>query len=203
MDDRSKCCRFRRWPSPSILAMRLQCMLSVCRSELRDTSSKLRGKGARHQPASFTAGPPDPAPPRPRPPLAPRARLPAPPAARHQPRLPLRHSPHLFTPLSMRQSSPGTGRSPAIPLSPLPAPTAAALQTSLLSTPTRPALRLGHNTLTTAPPQSGAAPPFPRQRMRTAAGEAAMKARPLPCPSDACGARPAPALPRLAKGLGL
>lgn len=56
-DDRSKCCRFRRWPSPSILAMRLPCTLSVCRSELSESSSKLRRKGTCHQPGSFIPGP--------------------------------------------------------------------------------------------------------------------------------------------------
>lgn len=62
-DDRSKCCRFRRCSSPWILAMRLQWALSVCRSELRDTSRRLRreaptvSRGAR--------------PPLPRPPLSP------------------------------------------------------------------------------------------------------------------------------------
>lgn len=78
-DERSKCCRFRRWSSPWILVMRLQWALSVCRSELRDTSLRLR-RGAHGQPAA------------------------RPYAAAVSPR-PV-HT-HLLTPLSMRLSSPG------------------------------------------------------------------------------------------------
>lgn len=87
-DDRSKCCRFRRWSSPWILAMRLQWALSVCRSELRDTSLRLRREEST---VSRQLGP------APRPPLSRPVRT------------------HLLTPLSMRLSSPGI---PAMPPGP-------------------------------------------------------------------------------------
>lgn len=44
-EDRSRCCSFRRWSSPWIVAMRLQWAFSVCSSELRDTSRRLWGEG--------------------------------------------------------------------------------------------------------------------------------------------------------------
>lgn len=62
--DRSRCCRPRRRPSPSILARRRRLASSVCGSEPRATSRRLRGKA----PAVSRA--------RPRPPLAPQGPLP-------------------------------------------------------------------------------------------------------------------------------
>lgn len=125
-DDRSKCCKQRRWLSPSILAMQLLCRLSVCRSELRETSSKLRRKvSAISRAASFPGGsaprslypaPPS-APPRPRPLIPSRygPRSLSPPQQRPCPTGPSRQLPHLLMPLSMRLSSPGTERPPAMP----------------------------------------------------------------------------------------
>lgn len=118
-DDRSRCCRFRRRLSPSILAMRLQCALSVCRSGLRETSSRLRSKGTRRQPGTPLRSAPRPLAPAPR-------RCPRPAPARPDPP----QGPHLLTPLSMRLSSPGMERAPAMPRG-------SPLQTSLSRHPRR------------------------------------------------------------------
>lgn len=186
-DDRSKCCRFRRWLSPSILAMRLQCTLSVCRSELKETSSKLRRKGTRHQPGSFTPGPPCPTQPR-HSRGVPRARLPAPAAVRHQLRLPLRHAAHLLTPLSMRLSSPRTARSPAMSLFPSPHKPLPhfSLQTSLASQ-RRHTLLYGRNTTPSRQPYRKAAPPrlFSRPPPRAWRTRRGGDAPPPPTPAHA------------------
>lgn len=144
--------------------MRLQCTLSVCRSELRETSSKLRRKGTRHQPGRFVPGPLYPARPPPpsappRPPLTPRAQLPTQAAVRRQPR---RHTPHLSTPLSMRLSSPGMARSPAIPPGP----------------PHKPPLRFK-----LPPPPNGDAPCFASKTQTPHSNPAAKRCLPLPTAS--------------------